>query len=94
MSADPAKLERNAIRGAEAASMLEHPLFKELFADMAEKTTAEMLKLPVADHDERLALCTVLRVLRGMPAMLQQVASDGAFDAKTLAQIREKKTDA
>lgn len=81
------KLASSAHRGAEAQALLEHPLFASLFAEMAEKTIDEMLKLPVSAHDDRLALATVLRVLRGMPGAIRKVAEDGAFDARTLADL-------
>lgn len=54
---------------------------------MTEKTTAELLKLPVAAHEERLALCVTLRVLRGIPEALAGMASSGEFDARRLAQL-------
>lgn len=83
-------LERSAIRGAEAQQLLDHPLIRDVITSQAEKVTQALLALDVHAHEERLALCTVLRVLRGLPDELKKMASDGAYDAKQLAQLRER----
>jgi hypothetical protein len=92
---DPAPLERSAQRGAEAAMLLEHPLFQEMVAAQIEATTQALLAVPVADNDDRLALCTVLKVLRSFKAGLEQIKSSGSFDAAQLARmVKEQKLDA
>lgn len=88
-------MRQSAQRGSEASQLLEHPLVREIIAGQAEKVTTALLGLPVAAHEERLALCTVLRVLRGLPEELQKMAADGAYDAKQLANLaKDQRLDA
>lgn len=87
MSNRSERMQASVIRGAEARQILEHPLFDALFSDMQEETLKAILKCGVTEHEERLALCTVLRVLRGMPDALKRVSENGEFDAKQLAQM-------
>lgn len=91
---DTIKLQQSAMRGAEASQLLDHPLIRDVITQQAEKVTQALLSLPVASHEERLALCTVLRVLRGLPEELKKMASDGDYDAKQLASLNKDKIDA
>lgn len=84
---DTEALSQSALRGAEARALLEHPLLVGILTEMQEKTTQAILSLPVEANDQRLALCTVLRVLRGLPHELSQMATTGDFDALQLARM-------
>ena len=87
-------LYESAERGMAARNLLADPLLVKMLADMAEQTTVALLGLPVSAHEDRFALCTALRVLRGMPAELQRVADGGEFDARRLAQLTKDRADA
>lgn len=87
MSESTSALMDSAQRGGDAKHLLSNPLLAGVLADMAEKTTQALLALPVEANDQRLALCTVLGVLRGMPKALQSMADTGEFDAARLAQL-------
>ena len=95
MSKDPLPLQQSAIKGAEAAQLLDHPLFQEIIAGQIEATTQALLAVGVSENEERLALCTILRVLRGFRAGLEQIKSSGQFDAAQLARMtKENRPDA
>lgn len=75
--------------------LLEHPLFQEMLTAQIEATTQALIAVPVSDHDDRLALVTVLRVLRGFKAGLENIKSSGQFDAAQLARMtKESRPDA
>lgn len=92
---DPLPMQQSAQRGAEAAQLLEHPLFQEMVSAQIEATTVALLAVPVSQHEDRLALCTVLRVLRSFKAGLEQIKASGSFDAAQLARMtKEQRADA
>lgn len=94
---DTDRLERatqSALRGAEAASLLAHPLFQEIIDGQIEVTTTALLALPVAANEDRLALCTVLNVLRRFKTNLESIRDTGAFDAKLVAQSAKERPNA
>ena len=90
LAKDPLPLQQSAVRGAEASLLLEHPLFQEMLSGQIEAATQALLATPVADHDDRLALCTVLRVLRSFKSGLEQIKSSGQFDAAQLARMTKE----
>lgn len=95
MAKDPIKLQASAQRGAEAAQLLEHPLFQQIMDTQIEAVTMALLAVPVAGHDDRLALCTALRVLRSFKGGLEQIKASGSFDAVQLAGLtKEQRLDA
>jgi hypothetical protein len=89
LAKDPLPLQQSAQRGADAALLLDHPLFQEMIAAQIEAVTSTLMSVGVAEHEERLALCTVLRVLRGFKAGLEQIKSSGSFDAAQLAKLNK-----
>lgn len=97
MSEQLERLERLTVssqRGAEAASLLANPLFADIIAEQIEATTQAMLALPIAAHEDRLALCTVLNVLRRFKSNLEQIKATGSFDARQLVEMTREKADA
>lgn len=97
MSEQLERLERLTLssqRGAEAASLLSNPLFDQIIAEQIEATTQAMLSLPIAAHEDRLALCTVLNVLRRFRSNLEQIKATGSFDARKLVELTKEKAHA
>lgn len=80
------RLGRSAARGEEAAQILSHPLFQEIVAEQIENVTQGLIALPVEANEQRLALVTVLSVLRKFKGQLEQIKDGGAFDARQLAK--------
>jgi hypothetical protein len=83
------RLSQSAQRGAEAAALLEHPLFAEIIGEQIEAVTQVLLTLPVSAHEDRLALCTTLGVLRRFKSNLEQIRTTGTFDARQLAGMKD-----
>lgn len=91
------RLERLTIssqRGAEAASLLSNPLFQDIIDEQTEAVTQALLALPVGANEDRLALCTVLNVLRRFKSNLEGIKATGSFDARQLVDLVKDRPDA
>lgn len=86
--ADEAKLIEDASHGAQCRQILESPVFQTFWAKAEAKLTAEMLALPLDDHNGRMRLAVAVQTQRALSKWLLESTQSGRAAERELDRLR------